>query len=104
MIVVLGSVLVRETEVPAALTASLEHVHRSRLEPGCIEHGVSIDAESPHRLVFVERWSSMEALEMHFAVPGSRAFVRAIAALASAPPSMSIFETNEVLPGNIAAN
>lgn len=104
MIVVLGSVLVMEGKVPAALAASLEHVHRSRLEPGCIEHGVNIDAEAPHRLVFVERWSSMEALKMHFAVPGSRAFVKAIAALASGPASMSIYEANEVLPGSNAAN
>ena len=96
MIVVLGSVLVQEGKVPEAVAASHEHVERSRAEPGCIEHGVSIDAENPNRLVFVERWASIGALKAHFAVPGSRAFVKAVTALASSPPSMAIYEATEV--------
>jgi quinol monooxygenase YgiN len=39
------------------LRISREHVHRSRKEPGCISHDVSIDAENPLRLTFFERWS-----------------------------------------------
>ena len=94
MIVVLGSVTVREGSVADALVASQAHVHRSRLEPGCLEHGVSVDAEVPNRLVFVERWESMEALRAHFAVPESRAFVKALGALVNAAPSMVVYEAN----------
>ena len=94
MIVVLGSVIVTDGSVADALLASQEHVNRSRQEPGCLEHGVSVDAETPNRLVFVERWESMEALRSHFAVPASRAFVKALSALAVAAPSMAVYEAN----------
>jgi quinol monooxygenase YgiN len=99
MIIVLGSVMVQDDKVSEAVRWSLEHVARSRLEPGCIEHGVSRDAESGNRLVFVERWESMDALKAHFAVPASGKFVQAISALASAPPSMTLYESSEVSPG-----
>ena len=96
MIVVLGSVLIRDGSVADALIASQEHVERSRGEPGCLEHGVSIDAQVPNRLVFVERWASMEALRAHFAVPASHAFVKSLVALAAQPPSMVLYEATEV--------
>lgn len=96
MIIVLGSVLIRDSSVADALIASQEHVERSRQEPGCLEHGVSIDAQAPNRLVFVERWASMESLLAHFAVPASRAFVKSLAALAAQAPSMVLYEATEV--------
>jgi quinol monooxygenase YgiN len=96
VIVVLGSVLIRDGSVADALIASQEHVERSRKEPGCLEHGLSIDAQVPNRLVFVERWASMEALRAHFAVPASRAFVKGLAALAAQAPTMVLYEATEV--------
>lgn len=99
MIVVLGSVLVKDGSVADALLVSQEHVQRSRQEPGCVEHVVSVDAMTPNRLVFVERWASIEALRAHFAVPASRTFVKALAALAAEPPSMALYEAS-ALPIN----
>ena len=100
MIIVLGSVQVLEARFSDALAVSQEHVQRSRLEPGCIEHGVSIDPNEPNRLVFVERWADMTSLKAHFAVPASRAFVKAIASYANAPPSISIYQADEVPIGS----
>ena len=94
MIIVLGSVLINDGSVSDAILVSQEHVQRSRQEPGCIEHAVSVDAMTPNRLVFVERWSSMEALQAHFAVPASRAFVKALAAVAAEPPVMALFDAS----------
>jgi quinol monooxygenase YgiN len=99
MIIVLGSVVVQDDKLAEAVKWSLEHVARSRLEPGCIEHGVSLDVEAGNRLVFVERWESMDALMAHFAVPASGKFVQAVSALASEPPSMTLYESSEVTPG-----
>ena len=48
------------------------------------------------RLVFVERWVDRAALLAHFAVPESGAFVRAAAALCAEPPSIRVFEAEEV--------
>ena len=71
---------------------SLEHVRRSRAEPGCVEHGVYVDAENPLRLHFFERWADAAALKAHFAVPQSRAFAKALRALAADPGGMAVYE------------
>ncbi len=40
MIVVTGSVTARQDSFDEVRKLSLEHVHRSRSEPGCISHAV----------------------------------------------------------------
>ena len=92
MIVVTGSVTVREDCFSEARRLSLEHVHRSRSEPGCISHAVHIDCENPLRLVFVEQWTDRAALLTHFAVPASRNFVRALQPLAAASTTIEIYD------------
>lgn len=94
MIIVVGSVAARDGKLDELLAISLRHVQRSRLEPGCISHGVSRDAENPNRLVFVEEWADRAALAAHFAVPASRAFVKSVLPLAAGPPSMTVYEGN----------
>lgn len=98
MIIVMGSVLVREGRMDAALEEALQHVRRSRTEPGCISHAVHRDVENPRRLVFVEEWSDMAALQQHFQVPASRALAKALAALSEEPPSMTLYESRRVGP------
>jgi quinol monooxygenase YgiN len=98
MIIVLGTVLVREGQRAEALALSQAHVARSRAEPGCLLHGVHQDTENPDRLVFVEQWADAAALRTHFDLPASRAFGKAIAALALATPPLSIYEATPVRP------
>jgi quinol monooxygenase YgiN len=71
MILVIGSVVVRDGRLAEAIALSQEHVTRSRAEPGCKAHAVHQDTENPNRLVFVEQWST-------------------------APPSMSVYEAIEL--------
>jgi quinol monooxygenase YgiN len=96
MIVVTGSVTAREDSFHEARKLSLKHVHRSRKEQGCISHAVHIDCENPLRLVFIEQWTSRAALAAHFAVPGSRDFVRALQPLAAASPTIEIYNATRV--------
>ena len=72
MIVVTGSVTARVDSFDEVRKLSLEHVRRSRTEPGCISHAVHVDCENPLRLVFFEQWADRAALLAHFAVPASR--------------------------------
>ena len=95
MIIVLASVTLQPGRLDEALALSQEHVERSRAEPGCLAHAVHTDTEDAHRLVFVERWADRAALLTHFRVPASRAFVAALAKLASAPPQMTLYEASE---------
>ena len=96
MIIVLGSVVAKEGQLAEALALSREHVARSRSDPGCLQHAVHHDAENPNRLVFVEEWEDQAALTAHFKVPASRAFAKALAALASEPPRMALYEASKV--------
>ncbi len=96
MVIVWGSMETTTERLEEALKLSLEHVHRSRGEPGCIRHDVHIDAENRARLVFVEEWEDMPALRAHFAVTESRAFVEKASRLAVRPPEIRIFEASEV--------
>lgn len=99
MIIVTGSILSLPERFDELLACSLEHVHRSRTEPGCISHAVFRDAENPLRLVFFEEWSDRAALMAHFAVPASRAFVKAAAALAAGAPAMQLYEAQTLKLG-----
>ena len=87
MIVVTGSVTARKDTFDEVRRLSLEHVHRSRTEPGCISHSVNIDCENPLRLVFFEQWADRAALQAHFAVPASREFVRSASSTTRPGPS-----------------
>jgi quinol monooxygenase YgiN len=100
MVLVTATVQARADSIDELRRLCLEHVARSRAEPGCLEHGVSIDANDGLRLVFVERWSDREALALHAALPTSRAFGKALARLAAQPPTLHAYEAEEtVFPG-----
>ena len=75
MIVVTGVIVARPETVDQLVEASLDHVHRSRTEPGCLAHHVHVDVEDPLRLVFIERWADRAALDEHFRQVGSIEFV-----------------------------
>jgi quinol monooxygenase YgiN len=96
MIVVTGSVLARQDTRDEILRLSLEHMHRSRREPGCLSHAVHSDCEDPLRLVFVERWADRNALLAHFAVPASRDFVKALQPLAATSTTLEIYDATQL--------
>ena len=96
MIVVTGSVTAREDSFTEVRKLSLEHVHRSREETGCISHAVHVDCENPLRLVFIEQWADRAALLAHFAVPASRDFVRALRPLASAAATLELYDSTKL--------
>jgi quinol monooxygenase YgiN len=96
MLIVTGSIQARLDTVDELRRLSLEHVARSRAEPGCLEHGVAVDANDGLRLVFFERWADRESLLAHFRVPASREFVAQVARLAAHPPSIVAYEATEL--------
>jgi quinol monooxygenase YgiN len=96
MIVVTGSVTARQDSFDEVRRLSLEHVHRSRTEPGCISHAVQVDCENPLRLVFFEQWADRAALLDHFAVPASAEFVKALQSLAAAATTIELYDATRL--------
>ncbi|HSC64346.1 MAG TPA: putative quinol monooxygenase [Caldimonas sp.] len=95
MLIVTGAIQARLDTLDELRRLSLEHVARSRAEPGCLEHGVAIDANDGLRLVFFERWLDRESLLAHFRVPASREFARHVGQLAARPPELGTYEASE---------
>jgi quinol monooxygenase YgiN len=92
MKIVTGRVRARPDTLDELLAISVEHVKRSRNEPGCLFHSVHQDAEDPLNLFFYEEWEDDRAVQVHFAVPEVLAFVTRVRELAGDPPSMEIYE------------
>ena len=95
-ILVTGEVTAKKDKLSEVLAISLEHVKRSRLEPGCITHAVLQDMENAQRLVFIEQWADLSALSAHLTVPASQDFGRALMELAEVAPNMRVFEATPV--------
>lgn len=96
MIIVTGHAIAREGSQEQMQRLAVEHVERSRTEPGCISHQVSRDVQQPRRFVFVELWKDMDALQQHFQVEASRQFARSMAQLSESQPHLAIFEANSI--------
>ena len=92
MIIVTGRVRARPDTLDQVLALALEHVRRSRAEPGCRHHAVHQVVDDPMTTFFYEEWADREALLAHFAVPESAAFVNDVTALAAEPPVLQMFE------------
>ncbi len=94
MIIVTGSVQAQPDRLDDVLALSVEHVHRSRAEPGCLLHTVHQDVEDPLRVVFLEHWQDADALRTHFAVPASSAFVAGLTDLVTGNPTLEIYDAS----------
>ncbi len=95
MIIVTGSVTANRDALPEVLRLAAEHVHRSRLEPGCLLHSVHQDVENPNRVVFLEHWLDRDSLRVHFAVTESREFTKTLRSLAS-ESTLEIYEADRL--------
>ena len=96
MIIVHGSATATEGNRDELLEESRAHVARSLTEPGCLSHEVTVGADDPNRLVFLERWEDMAALQAHFEVPASRDFGAAVARLTGGAFTLEMFEAEEL--------
>lgn len=96
MIIITGAVVARPDTIDELRALSLEHVRRSRGEPGCLSHAVHIDAENPLRLFFFETWLDRAAVAAHFAVPESRAFAKAAGRLAAEQTALQLYDAEPV--------
>ena len=91
MIIITGTVLLKDDARESAIALGLDHSKRSRAEPGCISHDCYIAADNPNRMHFFEQWADMEAVGLHFAMPDSNEFIRAISDLAASKPETAIY-------------
>jgi quinol monooxygenase YgiN len=96
MIDISGCIICKPGTFDEAFELSLAHTQRSRAVPGCLMHAVHVDAENGLRLVFLEHWVDRSSVLAHFADPRSKEFIDRVRELAAEPPSLQIFEGEEI--------
>ena len=96
MILITGSLVARPETAAELFALSRAHCVRSRAEDGCIKHTVHLDADDPLRLVFIEHWRDSAAVMKHFADTHARTFSKAVVRLSARPPTLEIYEANEI--------
>src|ERR1700756_3117203 len=96
MIVVTGSVVARQDSFDEVRRLSLEHVHRSRKEPGCISHAVHVDCENALQLGFMGQWADRPVLLAHSALPASSDCVRALQPLAASASTIELYDATQL--------
>jgi quinol monooxygenase YgiN len=92
MMIVIGSIVARKDTFETLQRLGLEHVRRSRAEPGCLAHDVHVHSENPLKLVFVEKWQDKAVIAAHFKVKASIDFVIKARELAAEAPAIEVFE------------
>ena len=69
MIYVIATLRVRPEKLSECLAAARVVIAATRKEDGCIFYDLHQSVTDPDQLVFVERWTSTEALGRHFQAP-----------------------------------
>lgn len=69
MIYVVATLELKPDSTDAAVEAATPCVLETRKEEGCISYDLNRDALDETKLVFVERWTGMDALKAHFNTP-----------------------------------
>ena len=69
MIVVTGSVVARQDTFDEVRQLSLEHVRRSRKEPGCVSYTAHFVEGEPATVVIYEQFANEAALDQHRNAP-----------------------------------
>ena len=86
MIIVHGTIPIREDLRERALDLARRMAAATREEPGCLSYDFYIGLADPNTLMLFQEWETMDALMVHFKTPHMEEFLK---------------ELPEVLNGNI---
>lgn len=95
MIIVTGTVRVRDGKRDEMREAARHMVEASRAAEGNVSYRYAFDVEDPHTMVFTEVWTDMRPLGAHVRSEHMTRFREATADLVEGRPEMTIWEGEE---------
>lgn len=98
MIIVKGSIPVRMDAHEEAVALVETMAEASRQEPGCLAYEVSIRTDAPEVIMIWQQWTSIEALERHFASEHVDEFLDAIPDLVEGQVTSEQFDVRDMTP------
>lgn len=69
MIFLIATLTIKPGSFDAIMEAVTPCLHATRKEEGCISYDLHRSVDDDNKLVFVERWESLEHLNAHFQTP-----------------------------------
>lgn len=98
MLIISGSVRIKEGAGARAAEAARGMAAATRAEPGCLAYRFSSDLGDPSLVYIYEEWESAEALARHFGTPHMAAFRAALPALVAGPATIVRYEVASATP------
>ena len=98
MIVVNAIVKSKQDDIAALKDAIAVMETASRAEAGCEDYTFSVELSDPDALRITEKWTTVEALQAHFATPHMAEFQAAMAQLSAPSVEVKFYEVKEIQP------
>ncbi len=95
MIIVMAAQTVKAGKKQDVLAIAQPLMAATRKEAGCISYTLFDDPGDPHRMLFVEEWTSKEALKQHLATPHIAEWRAKVKDLLAAPNAIKVYEGTE---------
>lgn len=92
MYIITGEVQVKAPCRDALVELAFKQVENSLAEPGCVSYSFNEDQKQPGNFMFLERWESKEAIDIHFSMPYCIAFIQQITGLIEGKPKIEMYE------------
>ncbi len=95
MKIVIARAQVSHDSCEAFMMAAQVCVAATRQEAGCLAYDIYESLTEPGTFVAVEQWENEAAIDAHFLLPHTTAFLETVVACVTAPPLIEEFEANE---------
>lgn len=95
MIIVMAAQTVKEGRKQDVLALAQPLMAATRQEEGCVSYTLLDDPGNPQRLLFVEEWTSKEALKRHITTPHIAEWRVKVKDLLAAPTVIKLYEGQE---------
>ena len=76
MIIVHGTIPIREDQRDRALTLARRMAAATREEPGCLSYDFYVGLADPNTLMLFQEWETMDDLMVHFKTPHMEDFLK----------------------------
>jgi quinol monooxygenase YgiN len=96
MVVLTAYSRVRADRVEEAIAACRAVRSQSVQEPGCERYDFFQSPDDPQLIVFVEEWTSIHDLHVHFEQPAFNTFMEAMNGMLESPAEIRIFDAQKV--------
>ena len=96
MILVNAKITVKAGERDNAISKMQDLIKSTRLEPGCINYNLYINAEDENVLMVLEQWENQDVLDAHMRTEHFKAFNAAVADILAEEVDIAVYSADKI--------